>query len=328
MSGRIIISHVEDSFHLLTRQYGFGEEATENSKTMSVPRELGSGYLKFISLGEDLVLSVTKLRLKYPLVMNYENYNNQFETTYCLDGYIGYAETGLMETGLRKNEYGMYLKQQSRGMVMYPSAENICAVSIMAKGNLLTSLPFYFDCISEKKSCHRNLIHHLMTPQKPDLPLHSMFSQALENDGDTGLQSLLREGLVKTIMASLWQNNVLTPLTGGARCPYRESDQRAFRQAAAILEQRYDNPPTISELCRLVGVNEYKLKTGFRALYDKTIHEYGHHVRMKTARVLLENRDLTISQVAYQVGYINVSHFAKAFHGQYGVNPRDLRNGA
>jgi AraC-like DNA-binding protein len=328
MSDTIAIRHMEDSVSLLTKKYGFSCDYRGSSIMMNVPEELGSGYLKSISLYDDLTLSVTKLNLKHPIIMYYENYNNQFETTYCLDGYIGYAETGIVETGLRKNEYGIYLKQQSRGMIMYPSNEDIYAVSILAKGKLLESLPFYVDCISEKKSCHRNLVHHLMTPRKSDLPLHSMFIQAIENDGDTGLQSLLREGLVKTIIAYLWQNCVVKPLDGQASCNYRESDQKAFHQAACILEQRYDNPPTISELCRMVGVNEYKLKTGFRALYGKTIHEYAHHVRMKTARVLLENDDLTISQVAYMVGYINASHFTKAFHMQYGVNPRDLRNRA
>ncbi|HWR56365.1 MAG TPA: AraC family transcriptional regulator, partial [Negativicutes bacterium] len=165
-------------------------------------------------------------------------------------------------------------------------------------------------------------------PQKAGLPLHSMFIQAVESDENTGLQSLLQEGLVKTIVASLWQSCVVKPLGGHASCHFRESDQKAFRQAAYILEQKYENPPTIHELCKMVGVNEYKLKIGFRALYGKTIYEYVHHVRMKTARVLLENDDLTISQAAYMVGYINASHFTKAFHKQYGVNPSDLRNRA
>lgn len=326
MSDPIAIRHMEDSVSLLTNKYGFSCEGTEDSMTMHVPKELGSGYFKNILLYDDLAMGITKLKLNRPIIMHYENYDNQFETTYCLNGHIGYAETGIVETGLRKNEYGIYLKQQSRGMIMYPSDEDIYAVSILAKGKILESLPFYRSCISSEESCHRNLVHHLMTPQKSDLPLHSLFIQAIKSDGNTGLQSLLREGLAKTIIASLWQSCVVKPLEGQASCHFRESDQKAFRQAAYILEQRYENPPTISELCKMVGVNEYKLKIGFRALFGKTIHEYAHHVRMKTARVLLEDDDLTISQVAYRVGYINVSHFTKAFHKQHGVNPSDLRN--
>jgi AraC-like DNA-binding protein len=155
-----------------------------------------------------------------------------------------------------------------------------------------------------------------------------MFLSTMGNDYNNDLQPLLREGLVKTIIASLWQNCVIKPIEGQKSRPFRESDQKAFSQAALILEQRYENPPTIPELCKMVGLNEYKLKIGFRTIYGKTIYEYTHHVRMKTARVLLGNDELTISQVAYMVGYINVSHFSSAFHKQFGVNPSDLRNGA
>jgi len=149
----------------------------------------------------------------------------------------------------------------------------------------------------------------------------------IDNDYNNDLQPLMREGLTKTIIASLWQRCVVKPIEGQESCRFIERDQKAFHQAAHIIEQNYEEPPTIPELCKMVGLNEYKLKIGFRAIYGKTIYEYAHDIRMKTARVLLENYELTISQVAYSVGYINASHFSRAFHKQFGVNPSDLRNG-
>jgi hypothetical protein len=59
------------------------------------------------------MLAITELHLSRPLIMHYENYDNQFETTYCLQGYIGYAETGVVDTGLSQNEFGIYIKPQS-----------------------------------------------------------------------------------------------------------------------------------------------------------------------------------------------------------------------
>lgn len=329
MSDSIAIRQIDDSVSLLINKYGFSCVANGCESSLSVPDELGAGYFRHVSVSKDLTVGITKLKLNRPIIMHYENYNNQFETTYCLSGHIGYAETGVIETGLKKNEYGVYLKQQSRGMIMYPSGEEICSVAIAARGKLLEMLPLYDDCTGAKESRHRNLIHHLMSPQKSDLPLHHMFSQLAENQMDDGLQPLIREGIAKTIVAVMWQSSVMTPLNVNGQTSYGfdEYERKALLHAASILEQNYQAPPIISELSRMVGLNEYKLKVGFKAAYDKTVHEYTHAVRMKTAYALLSDNSLNVSQIAYMVGYINASHFSNAFKREYGVNPSDLRNG-
>ena len=328
LSGAITICEMDDSVLLLTDKYGFSCRTNENEVVMSVPDELGSGYFKYFFIGNDLTVGITKLKLNRPISMHYENYDNQFETTYCLNGHIGYAETGIIETGLRKNEYGVYLKQQSRGMIMYPSGEEICSAAIIASGKLLDMLPLYDDCTSAKEANHRNLIHQLMSPHKSDLPLHNMFLQLCKNNMEDGLQTLIREGIAKTIVATMWQNCVMAPLSGKVNCGFDEYERKALHHAALILEQNYRAPPTISELSKMAGINEYRLKVGFKAMYGKTVHEYTHGVRMKTAYTLLDDDSLNISHIAYMVGYINVSHFSNAFKREYGLNPSDLRNGA
>lgn len=327
MPDAIAIRQIDDSVSLLINKYGFSCVSNGCETSLYVPDELGAGYFRHLSVSKDLTVGITKLKLNRPIIMHYENYNNQFETTYCLSGHIGYAETGVIETGLKKNEYGVYLKQQSRGMIMYPSGEEICSVAIAASGSLLEILPLYDDCAAAKETRHRNLIHHLMSPQKSDLPLHNMFSQLAKNQMDDGLQPLIREGIAKTIVAMMWQNSVMTPLNGRASCGFDEYERKALLHAASILEQNYQAPPIISELSRMVGLNEYKLKAGFKAAYDKTVHEYTHAVRMKTAYELLSDNSLNVSKIAYMVGYINASHFSNAFKREYGVNPSDLRNG-
>ena len=90
----------------------------------------------------------------------------------------------------------------------------------------------------------------------------------------------------------------------------------------------YASPPTISELSKMIALNEYKLKIGFRNLYGKSIHNFVRSIRMENAKYLLENRDLSIGQIANLSGYINASHFARAFREEYGLNPNNFRCGA
>jgi len=48
-------------------------------------------------------------------------------------------------------------------------------------------------------------------------------------------------------------------------------------------------------------------------------------IRMEKAKSLLENPEITISEIANRVGYVNTSHFARAFRNECGLNPSDFR---
>lgn len=97
------------------------------------------------------------------------------------------------------------------------------------------------------------------------------------------------------------------------------------RQAAEIIRRRFDNPPTISELSAVVGLNETDLKRCFKCLYGKGIASYSRERRLETARDLLAYSSLGVATIAIDVGFTNPSQFARAFRQQYGVNPSDYR---
>lgn len=299
----------------------------ENSSRLVVPEELGSGYISAISPCSDVELSVMHLKLLRPLVMCYEDLDCMFEATYCFHGHIACTETGVSDTCLRQNELGIYIKPNSRGMMMFPSDEEILAVSLLAKNHFYNHLPFREECTCCCNNTCCNLVNALMSPRKTSVQIHNLFSQIVENPLDDELHPAFLEGISKMILSLLWQNNVVNPLKGIKACSYNSADQKALQEAEHILNNNYTNPPTISQLSKMVALNEYKLKKGFREMFGKTIYEYVRELRMRNAKNLLENDNLSISQVAYMVGYINTSHFARAFKKKYGLNPSDLRRG-
>lgn len=107
--------------------------------------------------------------------------------------------------------------------------------------------------------------------------------------------------------------------------PLRSDDIERIHYAKEMLIARLDEPPSLIELARLAGINDYKLKVGFRACFGTTVFGYLHDYRMERSRQLLESGDLSIAEAAKAVGLINRSHFAIAFRKKFGVNPRDYR---
>ncbi len=95
-----------------------------------------------------------------------------------------------------------------------------------------------------------------------------------------------------------------------------------LNEARNILEKYYQNPPTIAELARRVGMSETVLKSNFKSLFGTTVYGYLFDYRMGIARDLLSDKKLSIGEVAYKSGYENPSHFATAFKRKYGTSPK------
>ena len=106
----------------------------------------------------------------------------------------------------------------------------------------------------------------------------------------------------------------------------RERKSRKLIEAKELLNTRIDNPPTIVELSKLTGINEYKLKKGFKELFGTTIFGYIHHSRMSLAKRLLLGTDKSAKEIAYETGYSSPQHFSNAFKKQFGITPNNVRN--
>ena len=103
------------------------------------------------------------------------------------------------------------------------------------------------------------------------------------------------------------------------------TDRKKLLEARAVLQQNMEHPPTIIELARLVGLNEFKLKKGFKELFHTTVFGYVFHQRMSRAKQLLLDTTSPIKDIAYEVGYSSPQHFSNAFRRRYGVAPNRVR---
>ncbi|MFR3345033.1 MAG: helix-turn-helix domain-containing protein [Anaerobutyricum sp.] len=56
-----------------------------------------------------------------------------------------------------------------------------------------------------------------------------------------------------------------------------------------------------------------------------TFSKYLIQYRLKKAKTLLENKDMKISFIAFEVGYNDVSHFIQSFKKSYGLTPEEYR---
>jgi len=99
------------------------------------------------------------------------------------------------------------------------------------------------------------------------------------------------------------------------------ADTEKIRAAGDILIQKMQDPPTIAELARLVGTNEFTLKKGFKQVFNTTVFQFLQHHRMAAAREYLLNQGANVSQAADFVGYVNIGHFIACYKKAFGTTP-------
>nr|WP_262916179.1 AraC family transcriptional regulator [Flavobacterium algicola] len=102
-------------------------------------------------------------------------------------------------------------------------------------------------------------------------------------------------------------------------------DYDKLHEAKLILENNFTNAPTLPELSRIIALNEFKLKKGFKACFQTTVKGYITKLRMEYAKNLFRNKTLNVGEVAEKCGYKDVSHFSSAFKLFYGFTPVSFR---
>lgn len=108
-------------------------------------------------------------------------------------------------------------------------------------------------------------------------------------------------------------------------CRLSDIDVRCLRKARDCIRSQYTPPATIDEIARTVGLSATKLKSGFKALFGKSISHYANELRMQHALDLLRKSDIPILRVAEALGYEYQNSFTVAFRRFFNLLPKDYR---
>ncbi|REK76759.1 helix-turn-helix domain-containing protein [Paenibacillus paeoniae] len=132
---------------------------------------------------------------------------------------------------------------------------------------------------------------------------------------------LLEASALEMLNRLLLQVFELTPLPEGLS----REDVRKLHHAREVLESRLTEPPSLLALSRIIGLNDFKLKKGFKACFGATVFDYLREVRLNRAMAMLRNEEANVTKAAVTVGYSNTSAFAEQFCKRFGVKPSAVK---
>jgi len=139
------------------------------------------------------------------------------------------------------------------------------------------------------------------------------------------LRNLMLEAKIIEFIA-LQLNQLVKEIPGKAPQKLKTSDRDALYALREFLHESYTKNHSLKNLAMCFGINEFKLKKGFKELFGTTVFDYLHDLRMEHAKQLLAANEVLVNEVSGMVGYKNANHFSTAFKRKYGLNPTQLRN--
>ncbi|WP_170299145.1 helix-turn-helix transcriptional regulator [Larkinella terrae] len=170
----------------------------------------------------------------------------------------------------------------------------------------------------------RREIALLSRHNRPITPAMNALIRDIMDCRKTGLMKrlFLEAKVLELFMLQLEQFNTDVP-TERDTC-LKTGDHERLEAAKALLEGDLQAPGSLLSIAHQVGLNDYKLKRGFKEVYGTTLFGYWHDLRMAEARRLLCEGKKAVGEVADAIGYQNPHHFTAAFKKKYGVLPSQL----
>jgi AraC-like DNA-binding protein len=203
-------------------------------------------------------------------------------------------------------------------------------------------LPFRLQLVPQTKmvfmtisleSLHKLFIHDALPLLKPEnsnrkfydereIPssLLLVLNQLLTTQLSESAQKLFYQGKFYELLSLYFSNRLPNTET----CPFLNDEEtvRKIKHSKEYLLKNMEAPPSLKELAKIAGLNEYQLKVGFKEIYGNTVFGFLLDHKLDHARILLDSAKYQVNEVAYQIGYTNPSHFIAAFKKKFGVTPK------
>ena len=160
----------------------------------------------------------------------------------------------------------------------------------------------------------------------PSLPANaavlSVIHQIINASPANRIVHLYLEAKVKELLVLLYQLVNPEPRIS----PLSAKDIETLQEVKNIIMSDLSRNYNSFELSRLTATNAYTLKTNFKNWFGIPLHLFLHNCRMEKATEYLLNSQLSIKEIAFTVGYKNVSNFSESFKKYYGYPPSKLRD--
>jgi AraC-like DNA-binding protein len=263
---------------------------------------------------------------------SYPNHRHTyFEFLYCISGTIGQKINGIE-----------YTLEEGDALIIKAGTDH----STVAKSDMIW-FGFHFDIeMKEVYEVIQKIIHPVISAQAETQgkSIQAWIEQILlefdtqlvrrpeeKNDSDP-VENLNNSLLLLTIHAHILEFIVVLTRYFLEQSRMEQSTAlhmsqfRIAYQTAALMEATVTQSTKVSDLAKQLNVHRSHLSECFKKVYGMSPRSYWSQIRLREAKKLLQETDLTIEEISEQLHYSSTSHFCYNFRQMTQTTPQQFRN--
>lgn len=285
---------------------------------VNLPATLGQGFVRSIRIDADMHLLLSDQRYSDAVQIDTPEENWPLEFIFTHGGGIHASIDGLVDSSNFGDHAAIIYMPSLKARLKFAAKQRNESISVKL------SPAYVLSWLQDDSPASASILNALRR-QHPvffQRPLGAEFQVALTQLLYCTYSGVARQLYLKSKALELVAL-LLKTLSGEATAAgyLRDADMKKLRQAHTIITANPANPPRLKELANQVGLNDFKLKIGFKSLFGTTVFGYVREQRMEQARMLLQASNASVTQVAMEVGYSSTGHFVEVFKLRFGVTP-------
>ncbi len=286
---------------------------------LEIPAAIGKGYCRRIVVRPSMAITISDMTFYRKMTMGGRHDHSLCKLAFCLgDGFL--CRVG------NKEEYEVaggasYIFSQDRGTGVssyHSPGQRVLGLNIDIASEVITDFLEQRGGELTHTGIREGFYNRTISPA-----VRLILSEIMNCRYRDHIKKIYLEGKILELTAICLDETLFAALEPYPVTGLSAYDIEALQKARRILDDNIAAPLTIGKLARLICLNEYKLKTGFKQLFGLPVHAYIIDKRLETARLLMREKKLSITEAALMVGYSDIGRFAEKFRQKYGVNPSE-----
>jgi AraC-like DNA-binding protein len=303
----------------ITQKFAEAIGARVQGRFIYIPENKGGGYITGFSWGNDLRMMIRNYHLKEAVIIERTNElaEGQDDIIFLLSGIFPSAAGPGKQLSMEQATV-LICKHAISSIMAMPSNTNFASVTIAVSRKYLRLLfgNIHHPIIENILEAKDNFVFETGVSADMIKAAGDMEQNTLPESVESHYHKLKCEELLCYIMALLLQRDAVPASSMHIK------DIQAIYAIKLHLQSHPDEPPNIAALAREAHMSEPKLRKLFKQTFGKGVFEYYQAARMQKAATLLKEKRFTVSEVGYQLGFTNLSHFSRVFEQHTGMKPK------
>jgi len=287
----------------------------DNEGRIKVPAQFGHGYLQAFDFNPGLRMMVRDYQLIENLPVRKNTANCFTESVILLFQNIGLADTGNHKFLPSVQVFPEHVDAE----VLFPGITVSRSIAIAVKVAYLKELlkgDLGNEILATITRTDQTFLFEALLPPSID----KITKEILETNVPVALRNFYFKVKAEELICLLFAELLKREKT--AVTSLHITDIQTIYKIRDNLLFRLDIPPDVSALASEANFSKSKLTRLFKQIFGTGIVQYHQAFRMQEAARVLKSRQYSVSEVGYQMGFTNLSHFSRTFEKHMGMKPK------